>query len=118
MRLIYETPPVPGSFTDPLSARTMSGYASFRIYLVLPGEALPDLPTAAAARSQFRSLSELRAHAGGGPIVAELPNQSLLRGLLPDKVAVPEYVLESLPADALLRFSWGLSSGERGAPLR
>ena len=66
MRVIYETPPVQASFTDPRTRSTVTGCASFRVYMFEPDEELPALPTVEATRSQIRRLSELRAHAGHG----------------------------------------------------
>ncbi len=82
MRVIYQTLPVQASFTDPRTRRTITGYASFRVYLVGPDEEFPALPTIKHARSQFRRLADLRADAGHGkPIVAKMPARSALRGV-------------------------------------
>ncbi len=116
MRVIYQTLPVQASFTDPRTRRTITGYASFRVYLVGPDEEFPALPTIKHARSQFRRLADLRADAGHGkPIVAKMPARSALRGVLPDTITIPESVLESLPENAHLCFAWSFGS-ETGGP--
>jgi hypothetical protein len=111
IKVIYETPKTLTTFSVRQTRKTVSGYAVFRVYMFEPDEELPPLPTVDATRRQCRLLSELRAQAGWGqPIVATMPPASPLRGLLPDAITIPDNVLESLPADALLRIAWGFGS--------
>ncbi len=117
MKVIFETPPVPATFTDPCTGTTSTAFASFRVYMFGPNEQLPALPTVEITLKHVRRLSDLRAQAGHGqPIVASQDSKSPLRGLLPDTVTIPEQALASLPPDALLRFAWGFGS-DRGPKL-
>ena len=114
MKIIFETPPVQATFTDPRTWTASTVFASFRVYMFQPSEQLPALPTVEITRKHVRCLSDLRTQAGHGqPIVVSQDPNSPLRGLLPDTVTIPEQLLASLPPDALLRFAWGFGS-DRG----
>jgi hypothetical protein len=114
LKIIFETPPVQATFTNPHTGTTHTAFASFRAYMFGPNEQLPALPTVEITRKLVRRLSDLRAQAGHGqPIVVSQGPNSPLRGVLPDTVTIPEQVLASLPPDALLRFAWGFGS-DRG----
>ena len=112
MKIIFETPPVPITLTNPHTRTTSPTFASFRVYMFAPNEQLPWGIT----RKHVQRLSDLRAQAGDGqPIVVRQdsdPN-SPFRGVLRDTVTIPEQVLASLPPHALLRFAWGFGS-DRG----
>ena len=117
MKIIFETPPVPATFTNPHNGTTTTTFASFRVYMFEANEQLPALPTVEITRKHLRRLSDLRAQAGHGqPIVASQDATSPLRGLLPDTVTLPEQALATLPPDALLRFAWGFGGDRTPKP--
>ncbi len=115
MKIIFETPPVQATFTDPRTGTGSTVLASFRVYMFEPNEQLPALPTVEITRKHVRRVSDVRAQAGPGQpvVVRQDPKSPLLPGVLPDTVTIPEQVLASLPPDALLRFAWGFGS-DRG----
>ena len=45
MKIIFETPPVPATFTNPRTGTMSTAFASFRVYMFEPNEQLPALPT-------------------------------------------------------------------------
>jgi len=73
------------------------------VYRCDPGEELPP------GRPVGRPLSWWRTKAGGPgkPIVIPQSPYSPLASVTPATITVPEFVLEGLPEDALLRFTWG-----------
>jgi hypothetical protein len=111
LKIIFETPPVPTTFTNPHTRTTSPTFASFRVYMFAPNEQLP----VGITRKHVQRLSDLRAQAGHGQpiVVRDSDSNSPFRGVLPDAVTIPEEVLASLPPDTLLRFAWGIGS-DRG----
>src|SRR5713101_1122723 len=85
LKIIFETPPVQATFTDPRTRTESTVFASFRVYMFEPNEQLPALPTLEITRKHVRRLCDLRTQAGHGqPIVVSQDPNSPLRGLLPD----------------------------------
>lgn len=62
MRVIFESPPVTGTFTDPRTGQTLAGVASLRVLQYEPDEEVPTRPTQEPGVAD--RLSELRAQAG------------------------------------------------------
>ena len=105
MRVIFESPPVAGTFTDPRTGQTLTGVASLRVLQYEPDEEVPARPTQKPGVAH--RLSELRAQAGPGrPLTATQHARSPLRGILPATITIPESVLAGLPADANLQMFW------------
>ena len=108
VRVIFESPPVPATFTDPRDGSTVSGNGGFQLILHEPGEdpAPPTIRTALRVQgfsTPTHTLSELRSRAGvGHPI--EIPPPAGWRG--PGVVVIPEAVLTSLPESAHLTLRW------------
>ena len=45
MKIVFETPPVPATLTNPHAGTTSTTFASFRVYMVEANEQLPAMPT-------------------------------------------------------------------------
>ena len=105
MRVIFESPPVAGAFTDPRTGQTLKGVAYLRVIQYDPEEELPPRPTLEPAVAH--RLSELRAQAGPGrPLTATQHARSPLRGLLPMTITIPESALAGLPAESQIQTFW------------
>lgn len=102
MRIVWESPAAPTTFTDPRNGRKFSGKYRVKVALYEAGDPLTRLHEGRPI-ALTRTVLSLRAQAGiGAPVRAEpLPDRMPV-----DPVMIPDAVFASLPQNANVAISW------------